>query len=303
MAKQAAVSKKTTKNTSKKAAPKTAAAKKITKTVAAKVTTAPTKAPAKGFSARFNRDLTPQALVAEVFGTFIIAIVALTATAVLAPLYVGLTVLVLVVAIGAISGAHVNPAVTFGLWTARKFPGFAVPFYILAQLIGALAAVVALGALGGNGVSLSLASFFSFDVGVFVVEVIGGAIFLFGVMAAISRDGLNVVGKAAGVGFSLLVALVVAGGLYTSLGNSVDRSQISTVADVPRLLRLDGALINPAIALGAKEKTNAELQGTANDGTESPASRLTLGETIVGTLLGAAAGANLYRLLARREAK
>lgn len=278
-----------------------AATKTTTKTVTSEKAT-PINTKPVSFAERFNRHLTPEALVAELFGTFMLVVVVLTVTAVLAPLYVGLTMLVLAIIIGGISGAHVNPAVTFGLWTARKFPGFALPFYWLAQFLGALAAVVVMGLLTGNGISLNFNSFLSFNWGVFAIEVIGAAIFLFGIVAANSRVGLPLLGRAMGVGLSLFVALVVSAGLYTSLSSSIEKDKIQSITDVPRLLRLDSATLNPAVALAAREKTDDQLQGTADTG-KSSASRLTLGETLVGTLLGAALGANLYRALVRREAK
>lgn len=307
MAKQAASSRKTTKKpaarTTKPAAAKTAAAKtKPTEEVVAE-SVRPVNTKPVSFADRFNRHLSPEALVAEVIGTFILAAVALTATSVLAPLYVGLTLVVLAIVIGGLSGAHVNPAVTFGLWTARKFPGFALPFYWLAQFLGGFAAIVVMAALTGKGLGLNFNSFLSFDWGVFAIEVIGAAIFLFGIMAANTRAGVTFLGRAMGVGLSLFVALTVAAGLYTSLGNSVDKTKIASINDVPRLLRLDGPTLNPAIALGAREKTDAQLQGTTDDGSASAASRLTLGETLVGTLLGAALGANLYRVLGRRDSR
>lgn len=53
----------------------------------------------------------------------------------------GLTVLTMVYAIGHISGAHLNPAVTFGLFAAKRFRGGAdLLGYIVAQVLGAIAA-------------------------------------------------------------------------------------------------------------------------------------------------------------------
>jgi len=52
----------------------------------------------------------------------------------------GLTLLTAAYAIGHISGCHINPAVTFGLWSAGKFPGSQVLQYIIAQVLGALTA-------------------------------------------------------------------------------------------------------------------------------------------------------------------
>jgi aquaporin Z len=52
----------------------------------------------------------------------------------------GLTVLTMAFAVGHISGAHFNPAVSFGLWVGGKFPAKDLLGYIIAQLIGAIAA-------------------------------------------------------------------------------------------------------------------------------------------------------------------
>src|SRR6478736_5869338 len=52
----------------------------------------------------------------------------------------GLSVLTAAYAIGQISGAHLNPAITIGLVVARRFPGKDAPAYILSQLFGAIVA-------------------------------------------------------------------------------------------------------------------------------------------------------------------
>jgi aquaporin Z len=56
----------------------------------------------------------------------------------------GLTVLTMVYAIGPISGAHLNPAVSLGLVVARKFSAKDLPAYVAAQLIGGLLAAALL---------------------------------------------------------------------------------------------------------------------------------------------------------------
>lgn len=52
----------------------------------------------------------------------------------------GLTVLTMAFAIGHISGCHLNPAVSIGLWAGGRFPAKDLPAYIAAQLIGAILA-------------------------------------------------------------------------------------------------------------------------------------------------------------------
>ncbi len=51
----------------------------------------------------------------------------------------GLTVLTMAYAVGHISGCHLNPAITFGLWAGKRFPASDILPYIVAQLLGAIA--------------------------------------------------------------------------------------------------------------------------------------------------------------------
>ena len=52
----------------------------------------------------------------------------------------GLTVMTMAYAIGHISGCHLNPAVSIGLWAGRRFPAKELLPYIVAQVLGAVAA-------------------------------------------------------------------------------------------------------------------------------------------------------------------
>ena len=52
----------------------------------------------------------------------------------------GLTVLTMAYAIGHISGCHLNPAVSIGLWAGGRFPAAKLLPYIVAQVLGAVAA-------------------------------------------------------------------------------------------------------------------------------------------------------------------
>jgi len=56
----------------------------------------------------------------------------------------GLTVLTMAYAVGHISGAHFNPAVSLGLWAGGKFPAKHLLGYIIAQVVGAIAAAAVL---------------------------------------------------------------------------------------------------------------------------------------------------------------
>jgi aquaporin Z len=56
----------------------------------------------------------------------------------------GLTVLTMAFAIGHISGCHLNPAVSIGLWAGGRFPASKLLPYIVAQVLGAIAAAAVL---------------------------------------------------------------------------------------------------------------------------------------------------------------
>jgi len=100
-------------------------------------------------------------LFSEVLGTFLLVIVAAgggtinavsngaisRTAAVTAP---GLMVLAVILFMGAVSGAHLNPAVSIAFATRGDFPWRRVPGYIIAQLIGATLACLLLAALFGK---------------------------------------------------------------------------------------------------------------------------------------------------------
>ena len=56
----------------------------------------------------------------------------------------GLTVLTMVYALGHISGAHLNPAVTIGLWAGGRVGGKEILPYVVSQILGAIAAAAVL---------------------------------------------------------------------------------------------------------------------------------------------------------------
>jgi len=64
----------------------------------------------------------------------------------------GLTVLTIVYSLGHISGAHLNPAVTFGLWAGGRFSGKEILPYVISQILGGIAAAAVLYVIAtGNG--------------------------------------------------------------------------------------------------------------------------------------------------------
>jgi len=69
----------------------------------------------------------------------------------------GLTLLTMAFAIGHISGCHINPAVSVGLWAAGRFPGQKLPGYIVAQVLGGIvaAAILYIIAAGKAGFEVS----------------------------------------------------------------------------------------------------------------------------------------------------
>jgi len=68
----------------------------------------------------------------------------------------GLTVLTMAFAIGHISGCHLNPAVTLGLWSAGRVPTGDVVPYIAAQVIGGIAGAAVIAAIATGNADFSL---------------------------------------------------------------------------------------------------------------------------------------------------
>lgn len=245
-----------------------------------------------------NLNLQPTVLLAELVGTFILATVAIT---VANPIIVGFTFVVLMLAVGGISGAHLNPAITFGLWAARRIEGVKVPFYFAMQLAGGLLALLVAQLYQGNGYGISFASFGSFDGKILLAELLGTAVFAYAFAAAAERQLVDSA-KALAAGLALLTGLAVGGGLLGQAVQNVNAPAGNNEA--PRITKVDGAVLNPAIALAATEKSEQQNslqsltgQTEAPTTTKRPASRLTW-ETIIGALAGGAIGVNLFMITA-----
>jgi aquaporin Z len=104
-------------------------------------------------------------LVAEVLGTFLLVLAGAGAAVVTAATHVaigrmaavsapGLTVLAVILFMGAVSGAHLNPVVSIAFALRGDFPWRRVPGYVLSQLIGGTLAILFLLAAFGRAGSL-----------------------------------------------------------------------------------------------------------------------------------------------------
>lgn len=130
----------------------------------------------------------------------------------------GLAVLVMVYAIGSISGCHINPAVTIAMLVARKINGKDAVFYIIAQLIGGIIGAGILWAiasglpgfslaengLGQNGFGVNSPSGYSL-VACFIAEIVLTAIFLFVIFGSTHKNAPQ---GFAGVSIGLSLALI-----------------------------------------------------------------------------------------------
>lgn len=129
----------------------------------------------------------------------------------------GVAVMVMVYAVGAVSGGHFNPAVTIGLAVAKRFPWADVVAYIVTQIVAStVAALVLLGvASGQDGFSAKASGFASNGYGdhspshynlgaVILVEIVLTAVFLYVIIGATDvRAPAGFAGIA--IGFTLLI--------------------------------------------------------------------------------------------------
>jgi aquaporin Z len=73
----------------------------------------------------------------------------------------GLTVLTMAYAVGHISGCHLNPAVSFGLWAGGRFPAKELGPYIAAQVLGGIAGAFVLFVIASGASGFDLAGGFA----------------------------------------------------------------------------------------------------------------------------------------------
>lgn len=193
------------------------------------------------------------ALVAEFLGTALLVLVILSVTNsnIGIPYFIsiaaGLTLVVATLVFGAISGAILNPAITLGLWSVRKLQTVQALSYIIVQIGAGAAAYLLYSALSGQDLSAAV----KYKPEILVAEILGTAIFAFGIAAAAYNQLLGSA-KAFAIGGAFTLGLIVA-----------------SIASP--------SFLNPAIALGSQS-----LQVT---------------NFVVGPVLGALLGFNLYSLL------
>lgn len=206
-------------------------------------------------------------LVAEAFGTFALvfagagAIMVDAKTQALGHVGVaitfGLVIMAMVYAIGHVSGAHFNPAVTFAFAMTRHFPWSRAAVYWMAQLTGALAAAAVLRGSLGNIASVGATLPSGSQAQSFLWEFILSAFLMFVVMAVATDT--RAVGEAAAIAIGGTI------GLDAMFGGPIS-----------------GASMNPARSAGP-----AIVSGDLH----------ALWLYLVAPVLGAAAGALVYQFI------
>ena len=162
--------------------------------------------------------------IAEALGTFTLAlVVALSIVGkfpVSTPVLAGLVVLLFVYSIGHMSGAHINPAITIGVWSIKKISNKDALFYVISQFIGGAVAIAVVSFTVGMPLMMVLNNW-----NVVIAECLGTLFFAFGIASLVYNKTPNVMSGVVGGG-SLLLGITIAA-----------------------LLGSNGVL-NPAVALG-----------------------------------------------------
>ena len=146
--------------------------------------------------------------IAEAVGagtlTLVVALSLKVAFPVATPILAGLVLGLFVYAIGHLSGSHINPAVTIGVWSIGKIKASEALLYIIAQCVGAALAML----IAGSTVGLpTLTVTNSLAVG--IAEALGTLFFTFGIAAVVyNKTPKDISGVA--IGGSLLLGIAVA---------------------------------------------------------------------------------------------
>lgn len=185
---------------------------------------------------RINRGVVAP-LVAEFVATGILVMVALilgqtTAVSYFIATSLAVTATVLYLLFGMVSGAHANPAITFGMWTARRIGTLKGIAYIAAQMLGGVAAWQLFQYLTNHTMQ---AKNVPFSTPVWLAEVIGTAVLALAFTAAMNR-GVLMLNAAVAVGAAYFVAILIAA-------------------------TASAGYVNPAIALGQRAWSSVYVLG------------------------------------------
>lgn len=135
----------------------------------------------------------------------------------------GLLVMTIVLAIGHISGAHINPAVTIAFACTKKFPWKHVPPYVVAQILGAIVGALVLKCTLASGDSLGM-TLPSESLGqAFFLEVILTAFLMFVVTSVATDARAQTEFAALAIGATIVIDIFV-GGLATGASMNPARS-------------------------------------------------------------------------------
>lgn len=150
-------------------------------------------------------------LLAEFLGTSMLVLVALVLSETTAVSYfigtsVAAALALIYVVFGPVSGAHVNPAITFGLWTARRITTLRAVAYIAAQFLGGLAAWQLYQYFTNHELA---AKSTAWDTRMWIAEVVGTFVLSIGLTAAITRK-MDSLQSALAYGTSYFVGILIA---------------------------------------------------------------------------------------------
>lgn len=117
----------------------------------------------------------------------------------------GLVVMAMIYAVGDVSGAHLNPAVSVGFCLARRLDARSLPLYVLSQIIGAMIASLLLLSMFGNRVNLGATSPAGSAWQSFTLEAVLTAMLMFVILCV--STGSKEVGMMAGIAVGGVIGL------------------------------------------------------------------------------------------------
>ncbi len=228
-------------------------------------------APTSTFPAAMSVSL-PKRCLAEIFSTFCLVLIGCGAMAVdsqtgaLTHVGVatswGLVVMVMIYAVGRISGAHMNPAVTIAFTAGRRLPVTDMAGYIVAQCSGALAAALAIRAVLGVDDAMLGATSVQLELGLLVglaIEFLMTAILMFVVMGVSTGAKEESLTAGIAVGATIAMEAFVAGPLTKasmnparSLGPAVASGDVSELW-IYIVGPIAGALVGAALYRAVQE--------------------------------------------------